>query len=103
MLECYDKIKLLLIVVVKLSYFGGYFSYLPSFQSIFSVKDLSMLLLKFPEFCINIESSTKVCLPLFVPILRQISETFETCKVHDTKSYAKTTKEKTEWMRHSHM
>ena len=33
-----------------------------------------VLLLKFPQLCVHIKSSTKVCLPLLVSILRQISE-----------------------------
>ena len=42
-------------------------------------RHLPVLLLKLPEFSVNIESATKVRLPLLVSVLRQIAAN----KVHD--------------------
>lgn len=64
----------LLIVIIELSYLGGDLADLPSLQSIFGVKDLSVLLLELPQFRVNVESSAKVGLPLFVSVLRQVSK-----------------------------
>jgi hypothetical protein len=61
-------------VVVELANFGRNFTDLPSLEAIFRIQDLSMLLLEFPEFGVDVEGAAKICLPLFVTILRQISE-----------------------------
>lgn len=62
-----------LIVIIKLSDFAGYFANLPAFQSILGIEHQTMLLLEFPQLCIDIEGASKVRLPLSVAILRQIS------------------------------
>lgn len=64
----------LLIMIVKLSNFGSDFTNLPTLQTKFGVENLAVLLLKFPQLCINVEGAAKVCLPLFVTILGQVSE-----------------------------
>lgn len=61
-------------MIVKLSNFGGDFTNLPTLQTKFGVKNLAVLLLKFPQLCINVKGAAKVCLPLLVTILGQVSE-----------------------------
>lgn len=60
-------------MIIKLSDFAGYFANLPAFQSILWVKHQAMLLLEFPQLCVDIKGASKVCLPLTMAILRQIS------------------------------
>lgn len=67
----------LLIMVIKLSNFRCDFPNLPPFQPIFRIENQTVLLLKLPQFCVNIKRSSKVCLPLFVTILWKISKSFK--------------------------
>ena len=60
----------LLIMIIELSDFRGYFANLPASQAVLGVKNLAMLLLKLPELGINIERPAKVCLPLPMSVLR---------------------------------
>jgi hypothetical protein len=63
----------LLVMVVELSYLGGNLADLPSFQVIFRVQNVPVLLLKSPQPRVGIESSLKMSLPPFMADLRQIS------------------------------
>ena len=56
-------------MVIQLANFGSNFSNLPPLQVIFTIENVSVLLLEFPKFRVNIKCTTKVGLPLFVPIL----------------------------------
>lgn len=59
-------------MVVELSYFGGDLPDLPTLQTIFSIQYKTMLLLKFPQFRVNVERPSKIRLPLFMTVLWQI-------------------------------
>lgn len=61
-------------MIVELSDLGGDLTDLPTFESVLGVQYLSVLLLKLPEFRVNIESSAEVRLPLLVAILGQIPD-----------------------------
>lgn len=61
-------------MIIKLANFGRNFTDLPSLEAIFRIQDLSMLLLEFPEFRVDVKGAAKICLPLFMAILGQISE-----------------------------
>lgn len=60
-------------MVVQLSYFGSYFADLPPFETVFGIQNLPVLLLELPQLRVYIESSSKIRLPLFVAVLRQVS------------------------------
>lgn len=62
------------VMVIKLANLRSNFANLPSLQSVFGIQDGTMLLLELPQSCVDIEGAPEICLPLFVPILRQIPE-----------------------------
>ena len=59
----------LLVMVVQLANFGGYLADLPAFQAVASIQNCAVLLLEFPQLCVNVECAAKVCLPLLVTVL----------------------------------
>lgn len=66
--------SILLVVIIELSDFRCNFSDLPSLESIASVENDSMLLLKFPQLRVDVECAAEVSLNKYFKILVQTNE-----------------------------
>lgn len=61
-------------MIIKLADFGGDFANLPALEAVTSIESGPMLLLKLPQFGVNVEGAAEIGLPLFMAILRQVTE-----------------------------
>lgn len=64
-------------MVVQLAYFRSDFANLPSLEAIPRVENGTMLLLEFPQLGVDVKGPTEISLPLFVAVLRQVTEPVE--------------------------